>query len=64
MAYPTLPEEAQRQLDAKAEQFSVLIHTHKYSEALNVIMKLHELMINWQKTYGKSWDEVQVFGGS
>lgn len=53
MAYPTLPEEAQKELDNVAGKYSFFIHTQQYSEAQNIITDLFSKMLSWQKQYGQ-----------
>ena len=53
MAYPTLPEEAQKELDNVAAKYSFFIHTQQYPEAQNIITDLFHKMLSWQEKYGQ-----------
>lgn len=53
MAYPTLPEEAQKELDDVARKYTFFIHTQQYPEALSIITDLYNKMLAWQQKYGQ-----------
>ncbi len=51
MAYPPLPEEAQRAFDNTARIYAVAIHGGHYDQALAVIKNLYHKMLGWQDKY-------------
>jgi hypothetical protein len=53
MAYPKLPEKAQRELDNIEREYFFFIHTHQYLKAQKIITDLFNTMLSWQKEYGQ-----------
>lgn len=51
MAYPPLPEEAQRAFDNTARIYAVAIYGGHYAQALAVIKNLYHKMLGWQDKY-------------
>jgi hypothetical protein len=53
MAYPTLPKEAQRELDDIARKYTIFIHTQQYDSALSTIEDFYNRMLKLQQKYNQ-----------
>jgi len=53
MAYPSLPESAQNELDNLNRQYLICIHMQEYEKAFQLVTSLSDRMLQWQDEYGQ-----------